>query len=111
MSITRGTTPQIVFTCNVPPQDFKICHIAFSQSNKLLFIKTLKDCSISENDLILTLSELDTLKFVSTRDVEIQLRVEYSDGSKDASNIIKTTVEKILEDGILNEDSSTVSKN
>ena len=106
MSIVRGTTPQLIFTCNTPPQEFEICHIAFSQSGRIIFIKTLKDCSIQDNDLILTLSEIDTLKLISGRDVEIQLRVAYSDGTKDASNIIKTTADRILEDGVLVETTS-----
>ena len=106
MSIVRGTTPQLVFTCNIPPQEFSICHIAFSQSNKVILLKTLEDCSIQDNDLILTLTEKDTLAFTSGRDVEIQLRVGYSDGTRDASNIIETTADRILEDGVLSETTS-----
>lgn len=106
MSIVRGTTPQLVFTCNVPPKDFTICHIAFYQSNNIIFIKTLKDCTIQDNDLILTLSEIDTLKLISGRNVEIQLRVGYADGTRDASNIIETTADRILEDGVLSETTS-----
>ena len=103
MNIIRGTTPQLIFTCNVPPQDFTICHIAFSQSNWIIFVKTLEDCIISENNVIVTLSEEDTLKLISGRKVLIQFRVGYADGTRNASNIIETTAERILGDGVLGE--------
>lgn len=108
MNIVRGTTPQLTFTCNVSPKDFTICHIAFYQAGTVIFIKTLDDCTISDNDLILTLTELDTLKLIAGNKVKIQLRVGYADGTRDASNIIETTADKILEDGVLGEITSGV---
>ena len=50
-------------------------------------------------NLIITLSQEETLLFDTLAKVDIQIRVRFPDGSALASGIIRTSVEKILKDG------------
>lgn len=103
----RGTTPTLRFTLPFPCEEIDVCSIAFSQKltpyadeSELIFEKKLSDCSVSEKNLTLTLSEEDTLKLRSDTEVEIQLRVACGE-ARLASPIFKKPAERILKDGPL----------
>lgn len=105
MQFKKGATPTITFHMDVSPYLFTICHIAFSQFGQVKFIKTLADCEIlDETTMRVKLTEEDTLKLHGGTYVSIQLRVEYIDGTKDASDILQADVGDILEGGALSDE-------
>lgn len=103
----RGTTPTLIFKFPFSCEMMEICHIAFSQKRSCysekaepIFIKQLSDCKKDGDKLLLELSEEDTLRLDDSKEVEIQLRISFGD-KKAASEIFRTTVGRILEDGCL----------
>ena len=97
----RGTTPILTFTLPFDCSVITLLSIAFSQANELVLEKTLDDCTLDGNKVILPLTEDDTLTLDCTkRCVEIQLRVGCGE-SRLASKIIKTPIDRILKDGCL----------
>lgn len=97
--MTRGTTPELTFTLPFEASELTKLNIAFEQHGKISLEKTLDDCYLEGNKIIVALSEKDTLAFESGF-VDIQLRCGIGD-KRLASRTIKTTVAGILKDGEL----------
>lgn len=97
----RGTTPTLEFTLPFDVTLIENAYITFSQNGEVVLEKSLSDCEKSADKLTLRLTQEDTLKFISPNIVEIQLRVKTFENDALASNIIKTSVEKILKDGVI----------
>ena len=99
----RGSTPTNVFTCNLDLTGATV-FVTYSQRGLNLVEKTGDDLTITATQtgctVSLELSQEDTLKFRSGN-VMVQIRYVMSDGSADASNIIQTTADAILKDGVI----------
>lgn len=102
----RGSTPTNVFTL---PMDLSqaTVYISYEQGNRIVIEKTNADLTFAEDQqthtftITLTLTQEDTLKF-TPGNVNIQIRYVFANGDADASNIIKTTAERIIKDGVIN---------
>lgn len=96
-SLRRGTTPTNTFNVNIDLREATV-YVSYAQRGILLVDKTGTDLFITEDQIVTTLSQEDTLKF-KPGEVDIQIRYVKADGTADASNIIKTIVDQILKDG------------
>lgn len=96
----RGTTPILGFQLPFECSHLRVVNIAFAQGDKVIFEKTLNDCELMGRIITVKLSESETLSLNDRKELEIQLRVAIGN-DKLASNIIKTTVGRILKEGVL----------
>ena len=96
----RGTTPKNIFDVNLDCTGAELIYITYSQHGKTIVEKTIEDVTVAEGQITVNLSQEETLRFRAAP-VDIQIRVKFPDGSATASNIINTTVEKILKDGVI----------
>lgn len=106
----RGTTPTLTFTL---PYEIAIStlYITFVQRDKTVLEKTENDATIDKNKITLNLTQDETLLFQSSptamtlsdlpQPVYIQLRIRDADGNSFASQIIQTSVDAILKDGVI----------
>ena len=95
----RGSTPTNIFNLNFDLTDATV-YVTYSQKGKVIVEKTNQDLIITEDSVVVSLSQEDTLKF-AVGDVEVQLRYVKSDGTADASNIMTVSATKILKDGLI----------
>lgn len=93
----RGTTPTNTFEVDRDLTEAKV-FITYSQNGKTVFEKTGDDLVVTADKIKCTLSQTDTLALHEGM-VEIQIRYITELGAADASNIIRTTAERILKDG------------
>lgn len=96
----RGTTPLNIFTVDADLTTAEVIYITYTQGIVKVLEKTIEDIDITSTKLTVHLSQEDTLKFNSSN-VMIQIRARFPDGTAIASNIIYTTVEQILKDGVI----------
>lgn len=100
----RGTTPTHTFNLDGTFDTDKITllNLAYSQEGNIILEKSLKDCVIEPQKIIVNLTEDDTLLF-KNKDalIEIQMRIGIGE-ERYASNIFRVKVEKLLKDGDLN---------
>ena len=75
-------------------------YISYEQRRRVVFEKTGDDLTIEEDRIIVELSQEDTLALI-TGEVCIQIRYVFPSGKSDASNIITTTAERIIKDGVI----------
>lgn len=96
----RGTTPTHTFLVDLDLTAAQVIYITYSQQNTPVLSKEIGDITVSADSLVTRLTQAETLQF-KEREVEIQIRARFSDGTAVASNIIKTTAERILKDGVI----------
>lgn len=92
-----GTTPTHTFTVDVDLRDAVEIWITYSQSNKVIINKTLFDgIEVAEDNIVIELTQEDTLKFRQNTPVKIQIRAKFGDGSVIKSLVINTTSDECL---------------
>ena len=96
----RGTTPTLNFQLPFEVSQITKLNIAFSQNDTVVIEKNLSDVTRNGRKITVKLSESETLLLNDKKELEIQLRVAVGN-TKLASNIVKTTVKRILKEGVL----------
>lgn len=97
----RGTTPTLTFNLPFQSYEYDYVEIYFAQNDELLFEKKSSDCVIEGNTLQVRLTQEDTYKLNAEEKLEIQLRFGFPDGSVDATDIIKCKVKDILDEEVM----------
>ena len=95
----RGTTPTIIFNLPFDVSTVRNVEVYFAQNDELLVTKGRSDCVLSGKTLAVTLTQEETLSFDNDEKLEVQARFVFTDGSVDATDIIKQKVKEILKDG------------
>lgn len=99
MATTRGTTPIHVFTTDTDLSEAEVIYITYKQQGNVVLEKTKGDLTFDEEEISLSLTQEESLRFSSPGTVKIQIRARFADGTAIASNIVTTSVENILKDG------------
>jgi len=99
----RGSTPTNTFELDIDLSDAKV-YISYEQDGIVIIEKTGEDLAFSQSGSVyiitLNLTQQDTLKFHPGK-VLIQIRYVFPTGDADASDIIQTTFERIIKDGVI----------
>ena len=98
--ITRGTTPGNTFEVPIDLTTAEVLYITYSQYGNVVFEIELPDITVSATKLIVKLTQEQTLALQKGQ-VSIQIRGRYPNGTAVASDIINTTTEEILKDGVI----------
>lgn len=96
----RGSTPTNTFHTNVDLSGATV-YVTYTQRGAVVVEKTGDDLVITQDSVVTALTQEDTLSFHSDAPVEMQIRYVFPDGTAGASNIITTTVLRILKDGVI----------
>ena len=97
----RFTTPTHIFNVNLDFTQVDVIFVTYNQNGTNLVEKEKNDLTITENQITLTLTQEETGKFVISEPVEIQIRARFYDGTAVASNIMRTSVERVLKGGVI----------
>lgn len=102
--IGRGTTATNTFKTSCDLREATVLYITYSQDNHVVFEKTINDVvEITEDHVVVQLTQKDTLMLDSDTKVEIQIRAGFGgeNGARVVSNILKTSVGRILKEGAI----------
>lgn len=103
----RGTTPTHTFKPKTKAGDLidmrsaQVIYMTYKQDGKTVLEKTKDQMEITEEEMVIHLTQEDTLAFSTLGDVEIECRARFADQSAIASCILKTTAQRILKDGVI----------
>ena len=102
----RGTTPTFNIVVNADLTGY-VLYLAFRQAENVMLIKTDDELAVDVDDgktyIDVTLTQEETLAFNPPNCIEIQLRAVTPGGSVAvASTIASVSVERVLQDGVLN---------
>lgn len=99
----RGTTPKLTFNVGFDVSYINVLWITFKQGSKIKFERQFEQCIVKTdtNQIIVNLTQEETLSLVANMDLNIQLRVGFSNGKRAASKLLTTYVDDILHDGMI----------
>ena len=97
----RGTTPTHEFVVDVDMTSATAIYITYKQRDKVILEKNIDDITVTDTKLMVTLTQEETLMFSVNNNVEIQIRAKLDTGEAIASNIIKTSAQKVLKEGVI----------
>lgn len=101
MAIGRGTTPTVTITTSISLVDAAVIWLTYKQGSQIVFNKEKADLDITEQSISHTFSQEETLLLKYGPPVLIQIRARFEDGTAVKSNIMETTADKILKDGVI----------
>lgn len=102
----RGTTPTITLNLPFNVSTVRNAEVYFAQNDGLVFEKDMEDCVLSGTTLAVTLTQSETLLLNDDEKLKVQARFVFTDGSVDATEIIKGKVKEILKDGEIDVDTN-----
>lgn len=97
----RATTPTHIFTIPFNTGQLQEIRITYQQNGANVLTKTEADCTLTENEIKVTLTQEETLLFSEEHRVSIQLRVLTTSGQVMASDIYKETAQACLDEEVL----------
>ena len=103
----RGTTPIHTFKLKTKQgetldlRSADVVYMTYKQAGKTIIEKTKDDMEITEDKVVINLSQTDTLAFSTISDVEVECRARFADEQAIASCIKKIPVCKILKEGVI----------
>lgn len=100
MSMWRGTTPTNTFSVNIDLTSATAIYVTYAQKGVTVLEKTGADLDVTADKIVVHLTQAETLSFAPGL-VFLQIRYVMPDGSADASDIIITSVDGILKDGVI----------
>lgn len=95
----RGSTPTNTFDVDIDLTNATV-YVSYEQGGRVVLEKTGEDLTVTAESIVLHLTQEETLAFVPGK-VNIQIRYVFPNGAADASNIINTTFERIIKDGVI----------
>ena len=103
----RGTTPKHIFKLPISTDQISKLRVVYLQSKTVICEKNEKDCEMSGNEVSLTLTQEETLKFKDWLDAKVQIRVLTVSGESLASEVFVVGVGELLKDEVLSNEISS----
>lgn len=97
----RATTPTHTFALPFNTGQLQEIRITYQQNGETVLQKTEADCTLTENEIKVVLTQQETLLFAPDQRVHIQLRVLTTTGQVMASEIEKVSVKACLDEEVL----------
>lgn len=99
----RGTTPTFIFEIDTGGVEFEVERIWLTfKQGRVEITKTENDICVTENsELIVTLTQDETLQFESGKMVEVQARILTKDDKALATEILQVHSNRILKGGVI----------
>lgn len=99
----RGSTPTNTFKIPFDLSQATV-YISYEQNKRVIIEKTNEDMTFSPDGekfkIVVKLTQEETLR-LTVGEVLVQIRYVFPTGDADASNILRTTAERILKDGVI----------
>lgn len=97
----KGTTPKHTFKIPFKTETIAILRVTYAQRDEIVVEKTEADCTLEGDEIIVKLSQEETLSFDENEFVKIQIRIITTDGEALVSNKIRLSVGDVLNKEVL----------
>lgn len=99
--IPRGTTPELIFTLPFEANALAEVWVTLAQMGKVIINKTMAECQANGKELIVHLSQEETLKLDGNSQVNVQIRARDKGGNAYRSQIFTADPGQLLKDGVI----------
>jgi hypothetical protein len=98
----RLTTPTHIFELPFDADIIDKIRLVYAQNDNIILCKEINDCECTGQTVTVQLSQEETAKFDCKRNyAEIQAHILTVDGKSLVSNVLRVSVEKCLDTGVL----------
>lgn len=97
----RGSTPTHIFTLPFDASQLAEVMVIYAQNDVEVFNKGTDDCAMNGNEIKVTLTQTETLKFSHQDNVQIQIKVKLPDETILVSDVRTVSIGKCLNDEVL----------
>lgn len=97
----RGTTPTHIFYTDIDLTEAEVIWLTYKVDGKITIEKEKADLTVEADRVSFKLTQEETLAIMAGRQVKMQIRARFADGSAIASQVMATSVEEILKDGVI----------
>lgn len=97
----RGTTPTHTFSLPFSVDTISALRITYAQNGKIVMNKTEDDVTAEGQEISVTLTQEETLKFSDESNVEIQLKILSTSGDVLASPVYTVHPLRIIDEEVL----------
>lgn len=99
--MTPGATPTHTFNLPISTDEIAALRITYEQSGKIVLQKEKDECELNDKQVIVKLSQEETLEFDSNAIARMQVKVRTTGGDVLVSEIIKKTPNIVLDKGVI----------
>jgi hypothetical protein len=99
LRINRGSTQSITYTLPFPAERLEKAYVTIVQDGEVVIEKSLEDMKIYGNEIVVELTQKETLKLNSDSGGAVQLRYLDINGDADRTEPLIFTVGMLLKDG------------
>lgn len=78
--VIRGTTPTHEFELPYPIALVDDIRVVYGQNKKAIIVKTINDCTLTEGQISISLTQEETFLFSASKKLEIELRIKLVNG-------------------------------
>jgi hypothetical protein len=78
--VIRGTTPTHEFELPYPIALVDDIRVVYGQNKKAIIVKTINDCTLTEGQISISLTQEETFLFSASKKLEIELRIKLANG-------------------------------
>lgn len=97
----RGTTPTHIFETDIDLTAAEEIYLTYRQDTCNILELTMDRMEVTPEQIQVSLTQAETLMFKANKPVYIQMRVKFADESAIASDVINTTTQQILKEGLI----------
>lgn len=97
----RGTTPTLEFSLPFDVESVATLYVTFKQMGRTVIERTLSECRYDGKVLYVDLTQNETLSFTAGQQVDMQIRAKFTSGKAVASEIMTTSVQRVLKGGVV----------
>lgn len=99
--IYRGTTPTHTFEMPFDCENLTALTITYAQNDMIVLKKSKEDCIVKGANIIVKLSQEDTLRFNDERGVKMQVKILNGVSDVYVSDIITASVGEVLDEEVI----------
>lgn len=99
--IPRGTTPNQIFTVDADITQAEVVYLTYKQGNMTVLEKEKEELTITKDTVSFRMTQEESLLFERNGEISMQIRARFSDGTAIKSNIVKTSSDHLLKEGVI----------
>ena len=99
--IPRGTTPNQIFNVDADITQAEVVYLTYKQGNQTVLEKEKDDLDITKDTVSFKMTQEESLIFERNGSISIQIRARFADGIAIKSNIVQTSSDHLLKEGVI----------
>ena len=99
--IPRGCTCTAYYDFPFKENDVDTLFVTYEQANKIVFEKSIDDCTFLDGEIEVKLEQEDTILLEEKIRIRMQIRGKLNDGSAFKSDVVEASTDELIKEGVI----------